>query len=93
MAQWGQDEPRCWMLIWKCDLPSRDVVWFVSLFGDMGYLSLSFGIGIGLGILGYSVLSLVVLIILFGVFGTWFLTMMDVHGDMSLDRVDDAVWD
>ena len=26
-------------------------------------------------------------------FGAWFLTMMDVHGAMSLDRVDDAVWD
>ena len=25
-------------------------------------------------------------------FGTWFLTIMDVHGDMSLDQVDDAVW-
>ena len=38
------------MLIWQCDLPSRDVVWFVPLFGDMGGFSLSFGIGIGLGI-------------------------------------------
>ena len=26
-------------------------------------------------------------------FGTWFLTMMDVHGVMSLDQVDDVVWD
>ena len=34
-----------------------------------------------------------VLIILFGVFGTWFLMMMDVHGAISLDRVDDVVCD
>ena len=25
-------------------------------------------------------------------FGAWFLKMMDVHGAMSLYRVDDAVW-
>ena len=61
------------------------MAWFVPLFGDMGGLSFSFGIGIGLGISGWSVLLLVVLIFGFGVFGTWFLTIMDVHGAISLD--------
>ena len=52
MSQWGRGEPQFWMLIWQCDLPIRDVAWFVPLFGDMGCLSISFGIGIRLGILG-----------------------------------------
>ena len=52
LAQMGQGGPRCWMLIWQCDLSSRDVAWFVPLFGVMGGLDFSFGIGIGMGISG-----------------------------------------
>ena len=63
----------------------------MPLFGDMVGLSLSFGIGIGLSISGWSVSLMVVVIIGFVVFGTWYLTMMEVHGDMGLDGVDDAV--
>ena len=91
LDQWGRGGPQCWMLIWRCDLHSRDVAWFVTLFGDVGGLSLYFGIGIGLGISGKLVSSMVFVIIGCVVFGTWSLTMMEVHGDMGLDRVDDAV--